>query len=270
MDALIDAEVLKTATIASGLVIADGVIDTIASDLIIMDALVDAEVIKTVTIASDLVVMDALIDAEVIKTVTIASDLVVMDALIDAEVIKTVTIASDLVVMDALIDAEVTKTATIASDLVITNAIIDAQPRCVVKTGGTIPSGDDALFTVVGTIRCKITGVLTPNVVGGSVNGKLTFTTDVPSATVDLSNAAVAMDNDPAGTIYQHVGATAVFTPTTTLGYAKVDPVSVEETEFILTDGLIEFVGDAAQSGTIVWSLTYWPMTPTTTVTIEA
>jgi len=144
-DALIDAEVIKTATIASDLVVTNAIVDTIASDLVVADALIDGEVIKTATIASDLVVLDAIVDGEVIKTATIASDLVVTNAIVD-------TIASDLVVLDAIVDGEVIKTATIASDLVVTNAIIDTIASDIVVLDPIIDTIASDLIVADGVI----------------------------------------------------------------------------------------------------------------------
>lgn len=142
-------------------------------------------------------------------------------------------------------------------------------PQCVAKTDGAFLTGADNIFTVVGTVRCKLVGLVT-TAVGGATSCKVTMTTTVPAATVDLSAAAVACDTDAAGTIYYHVGATAVFTPTTSLGYVVLDPVTVEEAEFILTDGTIKFDSTAAQSGVVAWYCTYTPLTPGASVTAAA
>ncbi len=124
----------------SDLVVADGLIDTIKSDLIITlsdlkavdvvdiakitsdvvivqsdlkSTLSDLKVLDAIgdTIKSDLIITQSDIKAMNTRQITIASDLVVMDAIEDS-------IKSDLIVADALID-------TIKSDLIVTNAIVD-------------------------------------------------------------------------------------------------------------------------------------------------
>lgn len=122
------------------------------------------------------------------------------------------------------------------------------------------------LFTISGgPIRCKITGVVT-TVIGGAANGKLQMTTTTPAATVDLNAAAVAITSDAAGTIYQNVGATSVFTPSAGLGYKICDPVTVEETEFILTPGTVKFHSSATQTGGVTWYISYQPLSPASRV----
>jgi hypothetical protein len=152
----------------------------------------------------------------------------------------------------------------------IIDAHYDALPKCVAKTDGAVLTGADNLFTITGgPVRCKIVGLVT-TIVGGASNGKLTFTSTTPAATVDLSAAAVAIDNDAAGTIYTSQGATAVFTPSAGLGYDKIDPVLVEETEFILAPGTVKFDSSAARTGVIAWYMTFTPLSPLSVVAAAA
>lgn len=122
------------------------------------------------------------------------------------------------------------------------------------------------LFTISGgPVKCKIFGLVT-TVIGGAANGKLQMTTTTPAATVELNAAAVAITSDAAGTIYRNVGATSVFTPSSGLGYAIVDPVTVEETEFILTPGTVKFHSSATQTGGVTWYMAYQPLSPASRV----
>jgi len=148
-------------------------------------------------------------------------------------------------------------------------AELAAMPQCVVKTGGIVPDNttDDLFVIAGGPVRCKIVGLVTTTI-GGAANGKLQITTTAPAATVELNAAAVAIDADAAGTIYQNIGATSVFTPSDTLGVEITDPVSVEETEFILTPGTVKFHASATQTGAIAWYMTYVPLSPLSTVTV--
>jgi hypothetical protein len=140
---------------------------------------------------------------------------------------------------------------------------IIAQPRSVVTSAVAVPDNTTTdLFTISGgPVRCKIVGVVT-TVLGGNANGKVQMTTTTPAATLDLSAAAVATNDDAAGTVYHHLGATAVFTPGGELGIAVLDPVTVEETEFILTPGTVKYHSSATQTGAITWYMTYTPMSP--------
>jgi hypothetical protein len=149
-------------------------------------------------------------------------------------------------------------------------ATLAATPQCVVKTDGASLTGNDNLFVIAGgPVRCKIVGEVT-TVLAGAANGDLQIVTTNPAATLDLNTAPVAVDNDAAGTIYYNVGATSVFTPAATLGGVLLDPVTVEETEFILGPGTVHFRSSAAQTGVIAWYITYTPLSPLSTVTAAA
>jgi hypothetical protein len=95
----------------------------------------------------------------------------------------------------------------------------------------------------------------------------LTEDTTVPAATVNLNAAPVAIDADAAGTFYRNVGATSVFTPSAGLGFVLSDPVTVEETDLILSPGTVKALASAAQAGVIAWYMTYWPLSPASVVT---
>lgn len=157
----------------------------------------------------------------------------------------------------------------VATAVAAVSAAVDAVPKCIAKTDGAVLTGDDPLFTITGgPVRAKIVGIVT-TIVGGASNGKLTITTTTPAATVDLSAGVVAVDNDAAGTSYHSVGATAVFTPVTA-GMVKKDPVTVEETEFILPIGTVKFNSSAAQTGVVAWYMTFEPLSPSSAVVAAA
>lgn len=142
-------------------------------------------------------------------------------------------------------------------------------PRCVEKSDGAVLTGSDDLFTITGgPIRAKITGLVT-TIIGGASNGKLQITTTTPAATVDLNVGAVAIDNDAAGTSYRNIGATSVFTPVTA-GIVIIDPVTVEDCEFLLPIGTVKFNSTAAQTGVIKWYMSYVPLSPLSTVVAAA
>jgi hypothetical protein len=98
----------------------------------------------------------------------------------------------------------------------------------------------------------------------------LQIATTVPAATVTLNAAPVAINADDPGTIYRNVGATSVFTPSTALGLVLSDPVTVEETDLILTPGTVAALASAPQTGVIAWYMTYWPLSPLSRVVAAA
>ena len=144
--------------------------------------------------------------------------------------------------------------------------VLWAHPRCVAKTDGAVLTGLDPIFTITGgPVRAKIVGLVT-TLVGGASNGRLQHITTTPSATVELSAGAVAINDDAAGTFYFNLGAWSTFTPSTGLGFYLMDPVSVEETELLLAPGIVQFLGSAAQDGVIAWYMTYVPLSPNSVV----
>ena len=172
----------------------------------------------------------------------------------------------------ASLDLLNTDTADILADTGTTlPATLAALPQCVVKADGTVPIGNDELFVIAGgPVRCKIVGEVTTVIGANATNGDLQIITTNPAATLDLNTAPVAFQDDAAGTIYYNTGATSVFTPAATLGGVLLDPVTLEETEFILGPGTVHFRSSAANTGAIKWYMTYTPLSPLSTVTAAA
>lgn len=147
-----------------------------------------------------------------------------------------------------------------------------AHPRVVAKLDGAVinAGGGDPIFDITGgPVKAKIFGLVT-TVIGGAANMSLTLTTLVPAATVNLNAAPVAVDADAAGTVYRNVGATSVFTPSTGLGFVLSDPVTVEETDLILTPGTVRALASAPRTGVIAWYMIYWPLSPLSRVEAAA
>ena len=145
--------------------------------------------------------------------------------------------------------------------------MIMTLPKSVEKSDGTVlDTGEgDAIFVVAGgPVRAKIVGIVT-TVVGGAANLQVKHTTTEPAATTNLSTN-VAIDTDAAGTSYIFIGAAGVLTPVTN-GVQLVDPVTVEETEYILPIGTVSADASAAQTGAIKWYITYTPLSPLSRVT---
>jgi hypothetical protein len=151
----------------------------------------------------------------------------------------------------------------------IANAISFASmAKCVEKSDGAVLNNTaDPIFTIAGgpVFVTHLFGLVT-TVLSGTANSKFTYTTTVPSATVDLSAAAVAVDNDAAGTSYYNLGATGVFTPTTA-GVVEADPVTVEPTQYFLPIGTLNFHSSAACTGVIKFYMRYIPLSPSSVVT---
>lgn len=138
--------------------------------------------------------------------------------------------------------------------------------RCVAKTDGAILAAVDPIFTITGgMVRARIVGIVTQLIVGNS-NLRLQHITTDPAATVDLNAGAVAVNDDAVGTIYYNVGASSVFTPTAGLGFGLVDPVTVDETYFLLAPGVVQCLGSAARVGVIAWYMTYEKLSPDSVV----
>jgi len=142
--------------------------------------------------------------------------------------------------------------------------------RTAVKTDGAILAALDPIFTITGgSVRARISGFV-DTVIVGNTNLRLQHTTLIPAATINLNAGAVACNDDAAGTYYYNIGTTGVFTPTATLGYAIMDPVTLDETYYLLSPGSVGCLGSAARTGNIVWSITYEKLTPTSLVVAAA
>jgi len=161
-------------------------------------------------------------------------------------------------------------TAGIARDAAIAAALAISGFQCAVKTDGAVLATVDPIFTISGgPVRCKIVGLVT-TIIGGAANLRLQHITTDPAATVQMNAGAVAVDTDAVGTWYYNVGATSVFTPTTLLGVELLDPVTVEEVEFLLAPGVVQCLGSGAQTGVIAWYMTYQKLSPLSTVVAAA
>ena len=183
----------------------------------------------------------------------------------DLDILTGATGANLLTATQASIDAIEVDTSTTLP------ATLAAMPQCVLKADGACLNGLDPLFTVAGgPVRCKIVGLVT-TVIGSNVaNFRLQHITTTPAATVELNVGAVAVTDDAAGTFYRNLGDASIFTPSAGLGFDLVDPVTIEETEFLLAPGVVQCLGSAANTGVIAWYMTYTPLSPLSVVTAAA
>jgi hypothetical protein len=146
-----------------------------------------------------------------------------------------------------------------------------SSPLCCEKLDGAILSGTDPLFTISGgPIKLiEITGIVTTLIVGAA-NAKLTYTTVAPAATVDMSAGAVAIDDDAAGTSYQTINTTGIFTPVTAGIVKEANAFATKPTQFLLPPGSLGLNCTAARVGVIAWYLRYVPLSPNSRVVAAA
>ena len=153
---------------------------------------------------------------------------------------------------------------------VVAGSAIASIPHCVEKSDGAVLAGVDPIFTITGgPVICNIFGLVTTAIVS-TVNLRLQHITTAPAATVELNAGAVAANDDAIGTFYYNVGATSVFTPSGGLGFALLDPVTVESVHFLLAPGVVQCLGSAARTGVIKWYMYYMPLSPNSLVTAAA
>jgi len=199
------------------------------------------------------------------------ADNILIDSLIANELLDNVIIDSILEDTGTSIPATITTMQSNVTDILADTATtipatLAAIPQCVLKADGAVLAALDPIFTITGgPVRCKIVGLVT-TVIGGASNGRLQHIVTETAATVDLNSGAVAI-TATAGTFYYNVGATSVFTNSAGLGFLLADPVTVEETEFLLAPGVVQFLCDGAQDGVIAWYITYTPLSPLSVVT---
>lgn len=147
-----------------------------------------------------------------------------------------------------------------------------ALPRCVEKSDGAVLSGDDVIFNITGgPIKIlEITGIVTTDIGAGATNVKLQIDTATPAATVDLNAGAVDIDGDVAGTSYQTINTTGIFTPVTAGVVKEANSFATLPTTFLAPIGDIVFNSDAARTGNIKWYLRYVPLSPLSRVAAAA
>ena len=135
----------------------------------------------------------------------------------------------------------------------------------IVKVQTTPSGGIDVLFNVTGgpILVTRLVGIVT-TILAGTANGTLKTTTTTPAGTTSLSTT-VAITDDAAGTSYRFVGATGVLTPVTA-GPKIIDPVTVEDCQFLVPIGNVNFVTTAAMTGAITWYMSFVPLSPESVV----
>ena len=141
-----------------------------------------------------------------------------------------------------------------------------ALARCVEKTDGAVLTGADPIFTITGgPVMAQFFGIVTTLIVGAS-DAKLTITTVTPAGTSDMSAGAVTIDDDAAGTSYQHINTTAVLTPVTAGFVMTGNAFATEDVSFLCPIGTVNFHCTAARVGVVAWYCRYIPLSPNSRV----
>jgi len=142
-----------------------------------------------------------------------------------------------------------------------------AIERCAEKSDGSVPNGDDALFTITGgpILVKKLIGIVTTIIGDNAATCTLELDVTEPAATVALSTA-VSIVSDAAGTSYHLTAASpGVFTPVSA-GMKDQMPVN----DILCPIGGIVAKFSAANSGVIKWYLVYKPLSPNSVVVAAA
>ena len=123
------------------------------------------------------------------------------------------------------------------------------------KTDGTVPSGDDDLFTISGApiLVTHFYGLVT-TVIGANVaTCTIQHACTDPAADIALSTA-VAITSDPVGTTYYISSAgLGVFTPITAGSVIQ----ATQMLPWLLTPGTLQATFSAANTGAIRWFIVY-------------
>jgi len=123
------------------------------------------------------------------------------------------------------------------------------------KTDGTVPNGDDNLFTIAnGPILVTHFYGLVSTVIGANVcTCTIQHACTAPAADIALSTA-VAIENDAVGTTYYISNAAlGVFTPITA-GSVIIPALMLP---WLLTPGTLQATFSAANTGAIRWFIVY-------------
>ena len=184
---------------------------------------------------------------------------------------STNTVMSDVVGNKT--DAAVLDVTTTASMMAYQKGLMGSTIRTAVKTGATMTSTADPIFTVAGgpVQIISIVGRVTTVSASQANDLKLQAAVTDPAGDTDMSTA-VETNADAVGTIYHFVGPTAILTPVTA-GAAILDygSVTVTPSQWIMSPGDIEAIGaQATHTGNVEWSCAYFPLSPSATLVAAA
>jgi len=140
--------------------------------------------------------------------------------------------------------------------------------HCIEKSDGSVPNGDDDLFTISGApiLVTHFYGMVT-TVIGANVaTCTIQHACADPAADIALSTA-VAITDDAVGTTY-YIDNTAlgVFTPVTA-GSVIIPALMLP---WLLTPGTLQATFSAANTGNIKWYMVFKPLSPKSLVVVAA
>lgn len=190
---------------------------------------------------------------------------------ITAAVIATNAIDADALAADAvdeIWDEAVTGHTTQGT---AGQAMISCE-MCCEKSNGAVLGVADPIFTIGGgpIEILEIAGIVTTQIGAGASNCSLQLVTTTPSATVDLNAAPVDIDGDVAGTCYQTINTTGIFTPVTAGWVLRANSFATNPTTYFAPPGTIQCLTTAARDGNIKWYIRYKPLSPLSNVTAAA
>jgi hypothetical protein len=147
------------------------------------------------------------------------------------------------------------------------NALIRAMnvEMVALKSDGSVPLGDDALFIISGgpIMVLEFVGLVTTPIGANVATAQIQEDVTTPAGTVNLSTA-VAITSDAAGTTYTFTAAApGVLTPTTPGAL-----VLVPEFKWLLPVGTVVVAMSAANTGEIAWYMVYRKLSPDSVVTV--
>lgn len=136
------------------------------------------------------------------------------------------------------------------------------------KTDGTVPNGDDNLFTISGApiLVTHFYGVVSTIIGNNASTCTIQHACTDPAADIALSTA-VRIDTDEVGTTY-YIDNTAlgIFTPITA-GSCIIPALMLP---WLLTPGSLQATFSAANTGAIRWFISYIPLSQYSKVTAAA
>lgn len=136
--------------------------------------------------------------------------------------------------------------------------------QAIEKTDGTVPNGDDNLFTISGgpILATHFYGLVTVVIGANIATCTIQHACTDPAADIALSTA-VAITDDAVGTTYYISSAgLGVFTPVTAGSVIQ----ATQMLPWLLTPGNLQATFSAANTGAIRWFMVYKPLSPNSVV----
>ena len=140
--------------------------------------------------------------------------------------------------------------------------------HCIEKADGSVPAGDDDLFTISGApiLVTHFYGLVSVVIGANVATCTIQHACTDPAADIALSTA-VAITDDAVGTSYYITSAgLGVFTPVTAGSIIQ----ATQMLPWILTPGTLQATFSAANTGNIRWFMFFKPLSPLSLVVVAA